>query len=214
MVAEVGEGFAALFGHRVLRAVVVTAALVLFAVSAQQAIFILFLVRELDLSPALVGVALATQSVGAVVGAMGAAPLARRIGIGPSIVAGTFFALAAVVARAASAGDLAAALPLLVAGQLTLGVTWSIFNVNGPSLRQALTPHHLLGRVNASYRFSAWGITPLGALAGGLLAEAFGIRAAMVAAGAWMILPAVFAAFSPLRALRRATPAEPAPAAT
>jgi hypothetical protein len=52
----------------------------------------------------------------------------------------------------------------------------TVYNVNQVSLRQALTPDQLLGRVNATNRFLVWGCAPLGALAGGLLGATLGLR--------------------------------------
>ena len=57
---------------------------------------------------------------------------------------------------------------------------WNIVTV---SLRQRIVPDALLGRLNASYRLLAWGTQPIGALLGGLLAQAFGLPAAFVIAG-------------------------------
>ena len=67
---------------------------------------------------------------------------------------------------------------LMVSG--AMGMMWNIITV---SLRQRITPDRLLGRVNASYRLFAWGAMPIGALAGGLIAEVFGVVAVFVAAG-------------------------------
>ncbi len=52
------------------------------------------------------------------------------------------------------------------------------------SLRQQIVPSELLDRVNSAYRMLGWGLMPLGALAGGLVAHEFGIRAGYLAAGA------------------------------
>ena len=60
-------------------------------------------------------------------------------------------------------------------------VVWNIITV---SLRQQIIPDHLLGRVNSVYRFLGWGSMPLGALAGGWLAEVFGLRAPWLIGGA------------------------------
>ena len=51
------------------------------------------------------------------------------------------------------------------------------------SLRQRITPDHLLGRLNATYRFFAWGVMPIGALVGGLIAEVLGLEAVFLIAG-------------------------------
>lgn len=78
----------------------------------------------------------------------------------------------------------------------------SLFNVNGPSLRQALTAPALLGRVNASYRFLVWGTGPFGALLGGALGEIFGLRIALLVTGlaSLAVFPILFT--SPLPKIR------------
>ena len=62
------------------------------------------------------------------------------------------------------------------------GVTVVLGNVVMVSLRQRVTPDRLLGRVNSAYRLVAWGTMPLGALLGGLVASAWGIRATFAVA--------------------------------
>ncbi len=212
MMREIGEGMRALFGHPVLRALVVTASLNLAAFGAQQAVFVLFMARDLALTPATIGFILATQSVGAVCGALYAARTARAFGLGPSILASTLLMALALAARGLVSGIAGIDLAILMAAQLGLGFASAVWNVNGPSLRQALTPHRLLGRVNASYRFAAWGATPIGALAGGFVAQAFGARTALLTSAVWMILPLVFIALSPLRSVRDVPASAPATA--
>ncbi|MDQ3707823.1 MAG: MFS transporter [Actinomycetota bacterium] len=58
-----------------------------------------------------------------------------------------------------------------------------MWNVVTASLRQTIVPNHLLGRVNASYRLLAWGTIPLGGALGGVVAEAFGLRAVFLGGG-------------------------------
>jgi MFS family permease len=60
-------------------------------------------------------------------------------------------------------------------------------NVVAVSLRQRLTPDRLLGRVNSAYRLLAWGAMPIGSAFGGLLAQAFGLRAVFAVAAAVML---------------------------
>lgn len=202
VIAEIREGFATLFGHPVLRALTVTPSLMLFAIGAQNAVFILFMVRELSFEPATVGVVLAARSVGAVLGAVSAGSAARRFGLGPSVIVAVLFSGVSLIGRGFAGGPVATAALALMAVQVWGGLTYSIMSVNGPSLRQALTPHHLLGRVNATYRFAAWGTSPLGAILGGLLAQAFDARTALLVTGAWTLVPITYVAMSPLRRVR------------
>ena len=75
--------------------------------------------------------------------------------------------------------------PVLVATSLAVsGLAIVLWNVVTVSLRQRITPDRLLGRMNAAYRLVGWGTMPIGALLGGVLAEALGLRPTfLVAAG-------------------------------
>jgi hypothetical protein len=64
---------------------------------------------------------------------------------------------------------------VLASGEFLLGIARAILNVNQLSLRQAMTPDHLQGRMSASIRFLMWSVVPVGALVGGFTAERFGI---------------------------------------
>jgi len=81
---------------------------------------------------------------------------------------------------------------------------WSVvaYNVNQVGLRQAITPHNMLGRMNATMRLIVWGTIPVGALAGGILGTAIGFQSVLwiSAAGAFLAFLPVF--FSPVRTLR------------
>ena len=61
---------------------------------------------------------------------------------------------------------------------------WNVITV---SLRQRITPDHLLGRLNATYRLFAWGVMPIGALLGGIVAELFGVRAVFLVSSLVML---------------------------
>ena len=80
------------------------------------------------------------------------------------------------------ASFVAAPVVALALGELILGVARSIFNVNQLSMRLALTPDHLQGRMTASVRFLMWAAVPVGALAGGFAAERVGVVPTMVIA--------------------------------
>ena len=77
-----------------------------------------------------------------------------------------------------------------------------VINVNALSLRQAVTPDHLLGRVNATGRWIAWGTIPLGALVGGILGTTIGLRETIAISSIGGLVAAGVIAVSPLRSLR------------
>lgn len=202
MRAEIREGMAALLGHPILRTLVVCGSIIILLLSAQTAIFLLYLSRDLGVEPVVIGLLLAVGSVGALGGALLASAVARRIGIGPSFIVGALLVIGCLISRGLAGGPTEAIVLILAISQLAGLFGASLFNVNGPSLRQALTAPHLLGRVNASWRFLVWGTGPVGAVLGGTLGELLGLRTALLVTGVATLaaLPILFA--SPLPSTR------------
>jgi len=93
-------------------------------------------------------------------------------------------------------------IPFLVLSGLIQGPAVMVINVNALSLRQAVTPDHLLGRVNATGRWLAWGTIPFGALVGGILGTAIGLRETIAISSIGGIVAVALMAVSPLRSLR------------
>lgn len=200
---EIAEGLAALVGHPVLRGMLVSATIGLFFFGALLSAQIVYLTREIGLDPVTIGGILGVGSLSALVGAALAGPLAARVGIGPSIVLANIVIVVGAVAFPASRDRGADAVPLLVAGQLALNLGATIYNVNGPSLRQALTPDRLLGRVNASYRFVAWGAFPLGAVAMSAAIGTVGLYGSLVLVVAGFCVSLLWVVASPLARVRQ-----------
>jgi MFS family permease len=90
---------------------------------------------------------------------------------------------------------------LLVAGGILVGFGGVVYNVNQVSLRQAITPGHMQGRMNATMRFVVWGTLPIGALAGGALGGAIGLRQTLWVAALGGLLAFVPPLLSPVRGL-------------
>ena len=211
MRAEIREGLSALLRHPVLRTLVAASAIFVLFLSAQTAIFILYLARDLGVDPPLLGLILATGAVGALLGALFASDIARRLGIGPSFILGAVLGTIGLVSRALLFESPEATVATIAAMQFVLFFGVSLFNVNGPSLRQALTPGHLLGRVNASYRFLVWGTGPFGALLGGTLGAVLDLRVVLLVAGLACLTVFPIIVLSPLPHIRTVPSSEPAP---
>jgi predicted MFS family arabinose efflux permease len=166
------------------------------------ALYIIFALRGLGLTPALLGLAIATGGVGALAGSAMAQPMARWLGVGPAICAsGGLAALGALIIPFAPAGPVGG-MTGLVAAQLigdSFGVVTMVLSV---SLSQSALPLGVLGRVRATFRAAAGGAAVVGALAGGGLAETFGLRAALVVAASGLLIGPVIGAFSPLWKVR------------
>jgi predicted MFS family arabinose efflux permease len=74
--------------------------------------------------------------------------------------------------------------------------------VNQVSLRQAITPDGVQGRMNATMRFIVWGTMPIGALLGGFLGEVIGLRGTLVVAAVGALLTPLWVLLSPVRRLQ------------
>ena len=205
--SEIGEGLRVTLRHPLLCPIMASTALSNLGSGIVAAVFVLFVTRTLALEPSLIGLSYAAGSLGAVAGAALATRLTRRFGLGPSLLAGKLLiALSALLIPLAGGPVSLAFLVLTVSRFFGSGGT-VVSNVNQVSLRQAITPDHLQGRVNATNRFLVWGTLPLGTLIGGVLGELAGIRPTIAVGAAGMTLAAVWLRFSPLATLRD-TPAE------
>ncbi|MEU1819723.1 MFS transporter [Streptomyces roseifaciens] len=228
LLTRIGAGLRLLARHRHLRAIAGEAATYNLFNQAFWAVLVLHLSRELHFSALLLGTMLAMSGVGAFAGSVLAGRLARRWGLGRTIVATTALACAAPLlipiagasgigagtgagtgsgdgGHAATTAVIAIAIALLLNGA---GV--AISNIHVVSLRQAVVPPELLGRTNAGYRFLVTGTAALGALLGGWLGGTIGLRATLTAAGLatlTALLPVVRSPLARLRVLTDATEA-------
>ena len=200
--SEIVEGLRVLFGSKILSSIAVSATVGALAGAMQAPLVILYLVRELSLSPALVGLAVTATGVASVAGALLAPVYSQRIGLGRAYISGQLLASLAGVALAAASGSMAVVAPFVILGQLLRGLGPPLFGVAQTTLRQTIVPDHVLGRVNATWRFLVFGAQPLGALLGGGLGAVLGLRAALVLSSLGMLVGFLWAARSPLRSLR------------
>jgi predicted MFS family arabinose efflux permease len=162
------------------------------------ALYIAFVLRGLGLSPALLGLGIATGGVGALAGSILAQPMARRFGVGPTIcLSGALSALGTMILLLAPASP-APAMAALVVSQF-LGDAFGVVPlILSASLRQTLLPQNLLGRVGATFRVVAGASALAGALVGGLLGGEIGLRQTLLIAIAGLLLGPLLGALSPL----------------
>jgi MFS family permease len=180
---DVVEGVGWLWRHRFLRGLTLVSASTSLTQSMTTGVLVLFALDELGVGEAGYGLLLTASGVGAVVGGLTAAPLARRVGRTATLVAGS-------VLSAVTTGAVAFTDDAWVAGALFAAGTAGIlfWNVLTMSLRQALIPEELFGRVQGGYRTLVWGGIPLGALLGGLLADATSVPTVFVVAGCGLLV--------------------------
>lgn len=202
MFSEIREGLQVVLHDARLRAAAGASAFANFFEFAIQAIFVLYAVNLLGIGPELLGIILGTGALGAIVGALIAGKLASKIGIGPTI-------LAALTLGVTTWGPLIyfanrqTAVPFLIAAWFFGEISFVAWSINQSSFRQAICPDRLQGRVNATLRFLAAGMVPIGSIVGGLLGETFGLRPAIGIATIGLLIAPLWVLLSPIRKIRQ-----------
>lgn len=167
-----------------------------------SALYVIFAINALKLTPAMLGVTVAVGGVGSLIGAGLAGPIARRIGIGPALIASLSVSTVSTALIPLAAGGPWLAMAMLMAAQLvgdTFGTTALIY---AKSLRQSLLPETALGRVGGAFTAAAGLMSVVGALSGGALGGVIGMRPTLAIVAAGLILAAAPLMFSSLRRLR------------
>jgi MFS family permease len=201
---RIHEGLRFVVGDTSLRTVCLASAAFQFSFAAMMTVYLLFLPRELHLSGTTVGLALAATGPGALLGSMLAARLPSRFGYGPVLVSAAVLGDGAFLCVPALHGSSAVTVSALLAASFVFGTGGQLVNVTIMAVRQAVTPDGMQGRVAATITFVGMGLTPLGSLLGGFLAEERGLRTSLLVTAAGMMLSPVLMALSPLARLGRA----------
>jgi MFS family permease len=149
-------------------------------------------------------------SVGSIAGALTANRIQRAIGVGRTILIPTMLASLAMLAYPLAPRSFP--LPVLIAGQAVFGFGAVAYNITQVSLRQAITPERLQGRMNAAMRWIVWGTIPLGMIAGGSIATAYGLRAALWVGAIGSLFTFLPVALSSVRSIRELPEPPPDPA--
>ncbi|RKE17591.1 MFS transporter [Streptomyces sp. TLI_171] len=199
--AQIREGWQYVTRHPVLRPCVAEATLVNFVCGALMAVVPLFLVRTLHAPAGLVGVLMATEGAGSLLGAALTPRLGARLGSARALLHGSVAGvLTAPLMALASDG---AGLLLFALGNAGFGASVVVLSILTRTHRQSTVPAELLPRVMATVRFVSWGAIPIGALAAGAAASLWDPRTALAAACALTVLSPVLLFCSPLRTVRR-----------
>ena len=195
MRAEIGEGLRWLLRHRLLRVLMVIFAVNCLSNQLAMATLVLLATGKYGLTAHQYGLLLAAMAVGGIVGGLVNARLNRWLGeVGATVLAVSGNAVLYLLVGTTSS---AVALAVLLACSTAMTTLW---NVSTVSLRQRIVPGELLGRVNSAYKMFGWGLMPVGAAVGGLLAARFGVAVPFPAAGALRLgvllvaLPVLFGA--------------------
>ncbi|MFF8909472.1 MFS transporter [Streptomyces olivaceoviridis] len=203
---RVHEGLRFVAGDALLRTVCLASAAFQFFFAAAMTLCLLFLPRDLHLSGTAVGLALAATGPGALLGSLLAARLPGRFGHGAVLVSAAALGDGVFLCVPALHGTPAVTVPALLAVGFVFGAAGQLVNVTVMAVRQTAAPDGMQGRVAATITFVGMGMTPLGSLLGGFLAEAWGTRTSLLVTAAGMLLSPALMALSPLARLGRTLP--------
>lgn len=198
---ELGEGLRYVLQHPYLKNIAACTALFNFFGNLGFAVLLVFARRDLGLSPLAIGLALTISNVGPLFAAFNAHRISSRFGVGRTIIwASILGGPAFLIIPFAPHGN--AALAFLVPAFVLGGLANVIYNVTQVSLRQAITPERIQGRMNSVMRFIVWGTIPLGSLLGGVLATTIGVKETLIVGGIGCCIPFLPVLFSPVRSIR------------
>jgi MFS family permease len=173
---DLGAGMRWLWQHADVRDVTIFAGVVSLADGAWFAVLVLYVVQVLHQRPGAYGLLLAVAALGGIIAGGIGASVTRRLGSWRSLVAAGLV-MAVTQAVLGLSGNVVLAASMLFASS----GAWALFNMTAVTMRQRQVPDGLLGRVTSLYGTVARGAEALGAIAGGTVAAAAGIRAPMLA---------------------------------
>ena len=171
---EITIGLRYVTGHRWLRSIAATTGISNLFSNLAWSILILYLVRERGLTAEIIGFAFSLGSLGVLLAALTTSRITARLGVGRMLVLSSIGFSVSVLPVAAAPDALifqAVALSGFLGG--FSGVAW---NINQVSLRQAITPARMQGKMNATMRFIVWGTIPVGTITGGALGSIIGLH--------------------------------------
>jgi len=200
IIREIREGLAACWRDSRLRALVLRNTVGAFFMGFCS-LYILYVIRELGLNAAQLGMVIAVGGATNLAGALMAPRLVAKLGLGSSMIASFAVVGIAALLPAMAHGSVAACCLVLVLAQLG-DVAWPVTTICDRSLCQAVAPPALLGRVTSAMHLMFRGILPAGTLVGGAVATVLGLRITMAIGALGFLLSGLFLVFSPVRKLR------------
>jgi predicted MFS family arabinose efflux permease len=199
---ELRDGFRYLARQKVLRAGVACTSTINFFGFFISTIFVLYASRTLGLSAGAIGLILGAASFGALAGALIAPRVGRRLGIGRAVVVGSILFPAPMALFPLAHGSHWLSGSMLLAGEFLASVGVMVFDVNQNSLMVMIIPQAVRSRVVGVTRFFNYGTRPFGALLGGVLGAAVGLRPTLWIAVVGCLLGSLFLIASPMPGMR------------
>ncbi len=202
MIGRAIHGLRFVTGHPILRASLGCCTTVNFFTFMAYGLIVLFASRDLHLSAGAIGLAFGIGATGSLLGAVLAPRISGRLGVGPTIAAGVVLFAAPIALIAAAGGPVWARIGALAAAEFLSGFGVMLLDVNLNSLQAKVVPDDMRSRVSGAFSTVNYGIRPLGALLGGLLGTAAGIRPSLLVAAAGGVLSVLWLLPSPIPRIR------------
>jgi predicted MFS family arabinose efflux permease len=191
---QIAEGVAFVRHHRTLRPIVMCATAANFLSHVQQAVFITYMVRSMHYSAAVVGGVFMGGNLGVLLGSGCSNRLSRVLRLGQTLWIMPLVGAAGMLCIPLAPHSFSA--PVIALGWFLATASSAVFNIAQLSYRQAVTPDHLRGRMNATVRTFLSGAIPIGFLVGGWLGATAGLRPTLLIAGALNFAPFMLVRFS------------------
>ena len=196
------SGLSYVWGHSYLRAGLACVTTINFFGFVAQALVVLFASRTLGLPVGLIGLAAGLGAIGGLAGAVAAPKLSRRYGLGRMVVAGAILFPAPMAVIALAGGPIWLAFTVVVLAQAVAGFGVMVFDINLNSISAAVTADDMRSRVAGVFGTINYGARPLGAVSGGLLGSAIGVRPTLLIAAVGGVLACLWLLPSPIAKLR------------
>jgi len=198
---EIREGLLACWHTPVLRAFALRTGMGSLFMGIIGSLYVLFAMRELKMSPAVLGAVISVGGGSALLGAAVAERVIKRFGYGASLIGSALLTSVAAMMVPFAHGPIWLCAFFLTLSQLG-DAGWMVYSISETTIRQSITPDRLLGRVNSAMQLLFRGVYPAGAFLGGALATQFGIRNALFVGVLGFMCSNAFMIFSPVRSTR------------
>jgi len=198
---EIVEGVRVVGQNPILRTLAIIMALRSFFGNFYATLYDIYGIRDLGLTPGLLGFVIAAGGVGTLIGALVASRLQKRFRLGSVLIGSLLLNAVIGLLHPLAGGSVLLASTMLIIPQVIGDGAMMIYLINSISLQQMVVPNHLLGRTNASFGFLAQGIAPAGALISGALATSLGARGTFWIAALGWLAAALWFSRSPVRHL-------------
>ncbi|MFI6269995.1 MFS transporter [Micromonospora zamorensis] len=200
MVTMIREGWRFVLRHPIIGPSMWDATATNFVCGGMLALFPYYLIRELHASPLMVGLLLAADGLGTLVGAALTTRFTDRVGTARGLVIAAVVGVAGALVIPLGSGT--AAYLAFAVGNLVFAGSSVVLSVTTRTYRMLASPPDLLSRVIATVKFVSWGAIPLGSLLAGLLAGPLGARTTLLIFGALTVLSPIIYLSTPMRRLR------------